>query len=137
MENRFNINVDDPTPIYAQLERAIRFAIATDRLRIGEQLPTVRQLAVDLKINANTVAKVYAELERTGVLETRRGVGTFVSERQPATAMRATRTDRQRELRTLVERILTEAYSLGFSLDELVEQLEKELNDKSAAAKRR
>src|SRR5881394_3586444 len=98
MEDRFNINTDDPTPIYAQLERAIRFAIATDKLRIGEQLPTVRQLAVDLKINANTVAKVYAELERAGVLETQRGVGTFVSERQPATAMRAMRGDRQREL---------------------------------------
>jgi DNA-binding transcriptional regulator YhcF (GntR family) len=78
MEDRFNINTDDPTPIYAQLERAIRFAIATDKLRVGERLPTVRQLAVDLKINANTVAKVYAELERTGILETQRGVGTFV-----------------------------------------------------------
>jgi GntR family transcriptional regulator len=137
MEDRFNINPNDPTPIYAQLDRAIRFAIATDRLRVGEQLPTVRQLAVDLKINANTVAKVYAELERTGILETRRGVGTFVSERQPATAMRVMRGDRQRELRAFAERILAEAYSLGFSLDEVVEQLEKELNEKPAAAKGR
>ena len=137
MEDRFNINTDDPTPIYAQLERAIRFAIATDKLRIGERLPTVRQLAVDLKINANTVAKVYAELERAGILETQRGVGTFVRARQPIAAVRATRSDRQRELRALAERILTEAYSLGFSLDEVVEQLEKELNDKRAAAKRR
>lgn len=137
MEDRFNINSDDPTPIYAQLERAIRFAIATDKLRVGEQLPTVRQLAVDLKINANTVAKVYAELERTGILETRRGVGTFVSERQPATAMRAIRGDRERELRAFADRILSETYSLGFSLDEVIEQLEKELNDKPAAAKRR
>jgi GntR family transcriptional regulator len=137
MEDRFNINPGDPTPIYAQLERAIRFAIATDKLRLGEQLPTVRQLAIDLRINANTVAKVYAELERTGVLETRRGVGTFVSERQPATAMRAMRGDRERELRAFSERILAEAYSLGFSLDEVVEQLESNLNDKPAAAKRR
>src|SRR6185436_8502429 len=137
MEDRFNINTDDPTPIYAQLERAIRFAIATDKLRVGEQLPTVRQLAVDLKINANTVAKVYAELERTGILETQRGVGTFVRARQQATALRAMRGDRQRELRAFAERILTEAYSLGFSLDELIEQLEKELDDKSAIAKRR
>ncbi len=137
MEDRFNINPEDPTPIYAQLERAIRFAIATDRLRLGEQLPTVRQLAIDLRINANTVAKVYAELERTGVLETRRGVGTFVSERQPATAMRATRGDRERELRAFSQRILAEAYSLGFSLDEVLEQLESNLNDNPAAAKRR
>ena len=137
MEDRFNINTDDPTPIYAQLERAIRFAIATDKLRVGEQLPTVRQLAVDLKINANTVAKVYAELERAGILETQRGVGTFVRARQPVAALRVTRSDRQREFRALVERILAEAYGLGFSLDELVEQLEKELDDKPAAAKRR
>ena len=77
-EDVFHISVRDPTPLYAQLERAIRFAIATERLRIGQQLPTVRQLAVDLRINANTVAKVYAELERAGIVETRRGIGTFV-----------------------------------------------------------
>ena len=67
------IDPRDPTPIYAQLERALRAAIATGRLAAGDQLPTVRQLAVDLRINANTVARVYAELERAGVLETRRG----------------------------------------------------------------
>src|ERR1051326_1865 len=75
----FHIDTKHPTPLYHQLERSIKFAIATGKLRIGEQLPTVRQLAVDLKINANTVAKVYTELERTGVLETRRGVGTLAS----------------------------------------------------------
>ena len=74
----FAIDAKDPTPLYAQLERAIRVAMATGRLQVGERLPTVRQLAVDLQINANTVAKVYGELERSGVLETRRGVGTFV-----------------------------------------------------------
>lgn len=137
MEDRFNINFDDPTPIYAQLERAIRFAIATDRLRVGEQLPTVRQLAVDLKINANTVAKVYAELERTEILETRRGIGTFVRGAQTATAMRVMRSDRQRELRAFADRILTEAHSLGISLDEVIEELQSKLTDKSATAKQR
>ncbi len=137
MEERFNINFDDPTPIYAQLERAIRFAIATDRLRVGEQLPTVRQLAVDLKINANTVAKVYAELERTGILETRRGIGTFVRGTQTAAAMRVMRSDRERELRAFGDRILAEAHSLGISLDEVIEELESKLNDKTATAKRR
>ena len=76
----FAIDATDPTPLYAQLERAIRVAIATGRLRSGDKLPTVRQLAVDLRINANTVAKVYGELERAGVLETQRGVGTFIRE---------------------------------------------------------
>ena len=95
----FEIDASDPLPIYAQLDRAIRMAIATGKLRRGDQLPTVRQLAVDLRINANTVAKVYAELERTGVVETHRGVGTFVQESgerrgdslRPATAARRPR----------------------------------------------
>jgi GntR family transcriptional regulator len=115
-------------PLYAQLERAIRFAIATERLRIGEQLPTVRQLAIDLRINANTVAKVYAELERSGVLETRRGVGTFVRARQNASGMRALRSDRERELRAFADRILAEAHELGFSLSELLDQLKSRRN---------
>jgi GntR family transcriptional regulator len=123
MEDRFHINTQDPTPIYAQLERAIRFAIATEKLRIGEQLPTVRQLAVDLKINANTVAKVYAELERIGILETRRGVGTFVRARQDGAMKRAMRQSRERELRAFADRILSEAHELGFSLDEVVDHL--------------
>ncbi len=123
MEDRFHINADDPTPIYAQLERAIRFAIATEKLRVGDQLPTVRQLAVDLKINANTVAKVYAELERAGVLETRRGIGTFVRAREDGSLLRTLKRDRERELRAFADRILTEAHGLGFSLDEVVDQL--------------
>ncbi len=123
MEDRFHVNPDDPTPIYAQLERAIRFAIATEKLRVGEQLPTVRQLAVDLKINANTVAKVYAELERVGILETRRGVGTFVRARQDGSLMRSMRQSRERELRAFADRILAEAHELGFSLDEVIDCL--------------
>ena len=77
------VSVDprDRTPIYVQLERGLRAAIAAGRLQPGDRLPTVRQLAVDLRVNANTVARVYGDLERRGVLETRRGVGTpsFVS----------------------------------------------------------
>ena len=123
MEDRFHINAGDPMPLYAQLERAIRFAIATERLRVGEQLPTVRQLAIDLKINANTVAKVYGELERAGIVETRRGVGTFVRTRQSPASLRALRNGRERELRALADRYLAEAAELGFSLDELIEHL--------------
>src|SRR3982751_7054564 len=74
-----SIDAKDRTPIYAQLDRGLRAAIATGRLQVGDQLPTVRQLAVDLRINANTVARVYAELERAGVIETRRGIGSFVT----------------------------------------------------------
>ena len=108
-------------PLYAQLTRAIRFAIATGRLRVGEQLPTVRQLAVDLRVNANTVAKVYAELERSGILETRRGVGTFVSARHSAGNHRE---EHEKHLAELVERFVEEAGAMGFSIDDLLAQLE-------------
>jgi GntR family transcriptional regulator len=122
MDERYHISATDRTPLYAQLERAIRFAIATERLRVGERLPTVRQLAVDLRINANTVAKVYTELEREGVLETRRGVGTFVRTRD-LPVLRGRRSDRERELRLLTDRFLSEATALGFSPDEVLEHL--------------
>jgi GntR family transcriptional regulator len=114
------IDPNDPTPLYAQLERAIRFAILTGRLRPGDRLPTVRQLAVDLRVNANTVAKVYAELERAEVLETRRGAGTFVAAAQ---ARAVSRRDRERELRALVDRFLADAAALGFSPDEAIARL--------------
>ena len=117
----FQIDAKHPTPLYAQLERAIRFAIATGKLNIGDQLPTVRQLAVELRINANTVAKVYLELERSGVVETRRGVGTFVSAR-PNEA--ASRRDRDRHLRELAEHFVAETHKRGFSIDDVIEHLE-------------
>ena len=123
MDTRFHINHGDPMPIYAQLERAVRFAIATEKLRVGEQLPTVRQLAIDLKINANTVARVYAELERTGVVETRRGVGTFVRTRQNPANLREMRGERDRELKSFIDRTISEAHGLGFSIEELEDQL--------------
>jgi|SRR5689334_11958266 len=118
----FHIDTKHPTPLYHQLERSIKFAIATGKLRIGDQLPTVRRLAVELKINANTVAKVYAELERSGVLQTRRGVGTFVHDRPAEVAQ--SRRDRERHLRELTDHFIAETHSRGFSIDEVVEHLE-------------
>ena len=116
------VSVDprDRTPIYAQLDRALRAAIATGRLTAGDQLPTVRQLAVELSVNANTVARVYAELERAGILETRRGVGTFVSA-TPAQAHPPRQ--HERRLRTFVTRLLADASAAGFTLDDLLDAL--------------
>jgi GntR family transcriptional regulator len=120
----FEIDARNPTPIYAQLERAIRTAIATGKLKVGDRLPTVRQLAVDLRINANTAAKVYAGLERAGTLETRRGVGTFV-------ASPGERTNNLSELnRRLIElgdQFLAEGMALGFSAEEVVASLGRRL----------
>jgi GntR family transcriptional regulator len=115
------IDARDSTPIYAQIERALRAAIAAGRLKIGEQLPTVREMAVDLRVNANTVARVYADLERQGVLETRRGVGSFVS----ATPARARPPDEhQRRLRAFVTRVLADASAAGFTAHEVAAQLD-------------
>jgi GntR family transcriptional regulator len=109
----FSIDASDRTPIYAQLERGLRSGIATGRLAIGDQLPTVRQLAVSLRVNANTVAKVYAFLEREGVLETRRGVGTFIA---AGAAAPRDESVRRAELNRLVDRFLADLSTHGFSL---------------------
>ncbi len=119
----FSVDSDSPTPIYAQLDRSIRGAIATGELEPGSQLPTVRQLAVDLVVNANTVAKVYAQLERDGMLETRRGVGTFVRE---SPSPQASRANRERELSELIRQFVGEAALLGFTIPELIIQLSDE-----------
>jgi GntR family transcriptional regulator len=116
----------DPTPIYAQLERGIRVAIATGRLKSGEQLPTVRQLAVDLRVNANTIAKVYLQLERDGVLVTKRGVGTFIADKIPKSAHAG---ERERRLSALSARFLTDATSLGFSPREVLQHLSRRLKE--------
>jgi GntR family transcriptional regulator len=116
----FTLDPRDRTPIYAQLEQGIRAAIATGRLAAGAQLPTVRQLAVELRINANTVARVYGDLERAGVLETRRGVGSFVSS-TPAQAQ--PKRDRDRRLTAFVTRMLADAAAAGFSARELLDAL--------------
>jgi len=116
-----SIDPRDRTPIYAQLERGLRASIATGRLQPGDQLPTVRQLAVDLRVNANTVARVYADLERAGVLETRRGVGSFISAAGPEEARPAQ--ERTRRLRAFVTRVLADADAAGFTIADVVAEL--------------
>lgn len=117
-----SIDPRDKTPLYTQLERGLRAAMATRRLRPGDQLPTVRQLAVELKINANTVGRVYADLERSGAIETRRGVGSFVT----ATAETARPPkEHEKRLRAFVTRMLAEAGAAGFSVEEIVNRLQQ------------
>jgi len=114
------INSADPTPLHAQLERSIRAAIASGRLKPGDQLPTVRQLAVELRINANTVAKVYSQLERAGAVGTRRGVGTFIADVQQTDR---NQTMRDAELRGIALRALADASAKGFSAADLRREL--------------
>jgi GntR family transcriptional regulator len=120
----------DPTPIYVQIERGIRAAVATGRLPKGAQLPTVRQLAVALRVNANTVAKVYSDLERNGLVETRRGVGTFVADAAPAHPHQ--RVSHQ-ALRDFAARVLEDAAARGFSREEFIAQLQTQLKEDNRA----
>ena len=124
----FPISIDarDPMPLYAQLESGIRVAIAAGRLKPGDQLPTVRQLAVELRVNANTVAKVYQALEREGVVVTKRGVGTFIAEAQ---VPKAHEKHRERQLGTIADRYLTEATALGFTPREVVRFLAQRIKE--------
>jgi GntR family transcriptional regulator len=115
----------DPAPIYMQIERSIRAAIVTGRITQGTQLPTVRQLAISLKVNANTVARVYSDLERQGVLQTRRGVGTFVVGHGESAPRQV---DRQ-AVRDFAARVLEDAAARGFPLGELVTELQLQLKE--------
>ena len=106
-------------PFYRQIIDQVLVAVADGRLASGAQLPTVRQLAVDLSINLNTVAKAYREMEIRGIVETQQGTGTFVASR-PAQKSSA---ERKRALADLVERTIASASSLGIEIDELVDAL--------------
>jgi GntR family transcriptional regulator len=114
---RFNINPSSAEPIYAQITRQAREAVARGTLRAGDQLPTVRELALELVINPNTIAAAYREMERIGLVHTRRGRGTFVAEIQSP----ASPGERRHHLQKHVDALLTEATLLGLSEEETLD----------------
>lgn len=118
---KFKVRPDDPMPIYAQIVRQMRMTVMSGELQIGERMPTVRQLAVDLCVNSNTVARAYAELLHAGLIESRQGVGTFVKgmPKQP------TGDNRQARLRGIVRNALVEAGAIGIGPNDLIEEIEK------------
>ena len=109
------INPSDPRPIYHQIMDEIRRALVVGTLAPDDPLPSVRQLAGELRINPNTVQQAYRELEREGVVHVRRGLGTFVSDAL------SQRTERGELARSVAERALREAHRHGLSVDELVD----------------
>jgi GntR family transcriptional regulator len=110
---RLAVDPKSPLPLHAQISEQLQLAIARGELREGEQLPTVRELSLTLKVNSNTVARVYAELERSGVVETQRGRGTFVR-RRPKLAV-----TREKRLAALCRAFVASAAKEGFSLAEI------------------
>ena len=121
----FRRDMASGVPVYRQIIDQILGGIASGTLGAGDQLPTVRQLAVDLAINPNTVVRAYRELEIRGVLDTQQGVGTFITT-QP---VRADDAERQRQLDQLVGDFMARAGAAGFSADELVERLREFLTE--------
>src|SRR5215475_7784558 len=118
----FSLDPKSGVPIYRQIQDQVRYGISSGRLRPGEQLPTVRALAVDLAVNPNTVIKAYTELERQGVLTTEQGSGTFVAP-LPAVALGAE--DQQAKLRALCAEFLGQAARYGFGPDDVLRAIRK------------
>jgi len=110
-----SINTTDPRPIYVQIMDEVRRALVLGTLRPEDPLPSVRQLAADLRLNPNTVAQAYRELEREGVVHVRRGQGTFVSERVSGEAERLTLA------REVAGRALLDAHRHGIGAEELID----------------
>jgi GntR family transcriptional regulator len=113
------IDIKSGVPFYRQIIEQIKFAIARGDIEPGDRLPTVRQLAVDLSINPNTVVRAYRELEIEGVLDTQQGSGTFVGHERPD----VDRLEKQRMLDQILTDLLSRASSYGLSLDEVLEGL--------------
>jgi len=126
----FHIDPTDPTPVDAQLVRTIRSAIGAGLLEPDDELPTVRQLAVELRIGANAVSRAYAELQRQGVLATRAGVGHVVSA-SPGDIGQEALLD---ELAALEDTFLRQANGLGFSLNDVIIHLDSRRRPDSDAA---
>lgn len=117
----FRLNIESGVPVYRQIIDQVMVGIATGALKGGDQLPTVRQMAVDLAVNPNTVMRAYRELEIRGTLTTQQGTGTFITPEkvQPDEA------ERQRRLTQLVSEFVSRAGSAGFTVEELSERLKE------------
>ncbi len=120
-----SIDPRSPTPIYAQIAISVRIAVGSGELRAGEALPSVRALAMKLRVNPATVVQAYRELEREGIVEMRQGAGTFVA---PVSAELRSR-ERSTTARRFVQQMLAEAGRLGLSPAELRDAIDKELRD--------
>lgn len=119
-----HVDQESKVPIYIQVEEQIRSLIAAGRLRPDDQLPTIRQLAADLRVNYNTIARAYMDLDREGVISTRRGKGTFVAGVLDEEQMGRVR---QEKLRGIINAALEEARSLGYSFAEVSQAIAEEL----------
>jgi GntR family transcriptional regulator len=123
----FRLDEHSGVPVYRQLIDQLLGARAAGVLAGGDQLPTVRQVAVDLAINPNTVARAWRELEIRGIIETQQGTGTFISYQK----VEGKEVERRRQLDRLIDDFVARAGAAGFSIEDLMEQLQDRRNDAS------
>lgn len=116
---RFRLDLHSGVPVYRQIIDQVRGGIASGALAVGDQLPTVRQLAVDLSINPNTVVRAYRELELGGSLVTHQGTGTFIS----SLKIRDGQEERGRQLAQIVSDCVARAGAAGFTVEDLIGEL--------------
>jgi GntR family transcriptional regulator len=121
---RFTIELESKVPIYAQIEEQVRAMVAAGQLRPGDQLPTIRQLATELRVNYNTVARAYLDLDRDGVIKTQRGRGTFVAGVPDEEEMARLRDE---QLCRLLRASLDGARQLGYGPEEVAAAFQSEL----------
>src|SRR5215831_18820651 len=115
----FRLDDHSGVPVYRQIIDQVLGGMATGALRPGDQLPTVRQVAVDLAINPNTVQRAYREMEIRGVLDTQQGTGTFISQQK----VKRDDVERRRQLAQLVSDFVARAGAAGFTVKELLEEI--------------
>jgi GntR family transcriptional regulator len=113
----FSLDLAEGVPVYRQIIRQIESGVLSGRLKTGDKLPTIRALAVDLKVNPNTIAKAYGELEIRGILATQVGSGTYIADKRPEPEDRG----RDRRIRELLGRFMQEMEGLGVEKQEIVE----------------
>jgi GntR family transcriptional regulator len=119
-----SINTGSTTPIYKQITDQVRLAVATGKLNVGDQLPSVRAMAEELVVNPNTVSRAYTDLAHEGLIESRAGRGMFITRKRKM----FTREEGRRRLEPLMEGLIGEAMVLDFTLSELREAFEKKLS---------
>ncbi len=118
----FILDLKAGIPFYRQIIDQIKFGIASGSLKAGEQLPTVRALAVELKVNLNTVSKAYKELEIQNILETQQGTGTFIGKSE----IKIPDNEKNKKIESICNEFTTIAFSYGFSIDDIINQLQKQ-----------
>jgi GntR family transcriptional regulator len=121
---KIQLDLKSGVPFYRQIIDQVKSAIATGMIEAGDRLPTVRQLAVDLSVNPNTVSRAYTELELTGLVETHMGSGTFVGQKR----VEQDEVERRRILNQISQEFLSRASSHGFTLDDILENLQQRKN---------